>query len=171
MRLARAAAHAGDHHKTNPLRARLYRVVYNTVNWMLRGSRMWYDLVDADGRLIERRMHGSCSKPGCTRQIREYRSSDYGFCNNRHMDPEFWVTPMSEKKFNPPYRCAEHATKKFLAIEAEKFELLKQKKRESERRIADRSATAAAAAATIPAAAAAAAAATAAAAPATAAAK
>jgi len=126
MKLARACYATSRRKETQPLRARVYETVSNTFQWMLyRNPRRKEQLVDDAGGEIPYREHGFCGYRQCLRNIIEYASPEYGYCNNRHMEKCHWITPASEKKHDPEYRCWEHGTRKFLAIEAAKFEATK----------------------------------------------
>lgn len=136
MGLARArmeAAWRKDGSTKSAARIRMYATVYHTVDWMTRGYKRGQEqAVDEVGAELPTREHGFCTFKGCGRRIVEYGSDEYGFCNNRQMPEQFWwITPASTKKLNPPYRCYEHATRKFMEIERRKFEALQQKRHAS----------------------------------------
>jgi hypothetical protein len=114
----------------NSARHRAYRTVTSALYWMERCYRRGlHQSVDEFGEEIPPIERGFCTFRHCGRRIREYKSEEYGDCNNRHLKPEWWITPApSSTKRKPQYRCWQHGTPKFMEIEAKKFEELKRAK-------------------------------------------
>ena len=136
------------HTPNDALRRRAYRTVVSALYWLgCSYVREAHQAVNEFGEEVEPVEHGYCGFKQCGRRILEYKSEEYGFCNNRHLKPDWWITPApSSTKHKPQYRCWEHGTPKFLAIEIMKFYALKRAKESG----ADAAAPAAAAAAAAP---------------------